>query len=116
MSGRELRPSPFLIEEGDMTTLSEALKEHFETQNAKDKKQKETIALLAKELEAAKRLLWTAIYVNDGEVRVPDDIFIRTENNQELECFYDKEKHETVLRAKISIPEFKASANVPGKA
>jgi hypothetical protein len=71
---------------------------------------------LAKELGAAKRLLWTTIHINGGEVRIPDDVFMRTENNQELECFYDKEKHETVLRAKISIPEFKASANVPGKA
>lgn len=91
----------------------EEIMDKFKTISERVIESNKMIQDLAKELEAAKRLLWTAIHVNGGEIRVPDSIFIRTENDQELECFYDHEKHETVLKAKISIPKFTPSATEP---
>lgn len=75
----------------------------------------EKIKELEKELEAAKRLLWLSIYINNSEIRIPDRLFLLTENEQELECWYDVTKRETVLRSKISIPKFTPSANEPDK-
>lgn len=69
----------------------------------------------AKELEAAKRLLWLSIHVNGGVVKIPDEAFIKTQNNQELECSYDNVARETIIKAKISIPEFTPSSTAPDK-
>ena len=91
-----------------MSAITDAVKEQFSKQN-------DTIKKLAEEVTAARKLLWTAIYMHGSEVRVPDHIMEMVDNGQELECFYDKERRETVMRSKVSIPKFTPSSIVPDK-
>ncbi len=91
-----------------MSAITDAIKEQFSKQN-------DTIKKLADEVTAARKLLWAAIYMNNSEVKVPDHVMAMTQNNQELECFYDKERRETVMRSKVSIPKFTPSSIVPDK-
>lgn len=91
-----------------MSVVTELIKEQFE-------KQDNTIKKLADEVTAARKLLWAAIYMNNSEVKIPDHVMAMTQNSQELECFYDSEKHETVMRSKVSIPKFTPSSTEPDK-
>lgn len=91
-----------------MSAITDAVKEQFSKQN-------DTIKELADEVIAARKLLWAAIYMNNSEVKVPDHVMAMTQNNQELECFYDSEKCETVMRSKVSIPKFTPSSTVLDK-
>lgn len=77
---------------------------------------KTEITELKKELHAAKKLLWAAIYMNGWETRIPDHIMAMKEHDQEISAFYDGIKRETVLRTKVAIPLFTPSANEPDKA
>lgn len=90
-----------------MPLLSEGVKRILDIKNKQ-------IEDLESEVQAAKRLLWLVIHVNGGEVKIPDQTFMMTENNQELECFYDKTNGETIMRSKISIPQLTPSATEPG--